>query len=98
VKDDTTIVAKASSIAVLPVEEHSNDPMDDKEEVPMKKVLLSLADALNCAKTLLEFLEQESDSNFIDILTLCKLHTSVKLKRSAYGSIKRSFWVVFDYL
>jgi hypothetical protein len=37
---------------------------------------------LNCAKTLLEFLEQESDSNFSHILTLRKLHTSIKLKRS----------------
>jgi hypothetical protein len=37
---------------------------------------------LNCAETLLEFLEQESDSNVSDILTLCKLRTSIKLKRS----------------
>jgi hypothetical protein len=37
---------------------------------------------LNCAETLLEFLEQESDSNFSDILTLRKLRTSIKLKRS----------------
>jgi hypothetical protein len=43
---------------------------------------VSLADALNCAKTLLEFLEHESDSNFGDILTLRKLRTSIKLKRS----------------
>jgi hypothetical protein len=43
---------------------------------------VSLADALNCAETLLEFLEQEIDSNFSDILTLHKLHTSIKLKRS----------------
>jgi hypothetical protein len=74
---------------VLPVEEHSDDPMDDKEEVPVKKI--SQADTLNCAETLLEFLEQENDSNFSDILTICKLHTSVKLKRSMYGSINRSF-------
>jgi hypothetical protein len=31
---------------------------------------VSLADALNCAETLLEFLEQESDSNFSAISTL----------------------------
>jgi hypothetical protein len=37
---------------------------------------------LNCAKTLLEFLEQEGDSNFTDILTLRKLRKSIKLKRS----------------
>jgi hypothetical protein len=37
---------------------------------------------LNCAETLLEILEQESDSNFSDILTLRKLRTSVKLKSS----------------
>jgi hypothetical protein len=37
---------------------------------------------LNCAETLLEFLEQESDSNFSDILTLRKLRTSIRLKRS----------------
>jgi hypothetical protein len=80
VKDDTTIAAEASSSAVLPVEEHSDDPTDDKEEVPVKKV--SLADVLNCAKTVLEFLEQESDSNFSDILTLRKLCTSIKLKSS----------------
>jgi hypothetical protein len=43
--------------------------------VPLKKLL-------NCAETLLEFLEQESDSNFSDILTLRKLRTSIKLKRS----------------
>jgi hypothetical protein len=40
------------------------------------------SDALNCAETLLEFLEQESDSNFGDILTLRKLRTSIKLKTS----------------
>jgi hypothetical protein len=86
VKDDATIAAEAPSNAVLPEEEHSDDPTDDEEEVPVKKV--SLADALNCAETLLEFLEQESDSNFSDILTL---RTSVKLKRSTYGGINRSF-------
>jgi hypothetical protein len=79
VKDDAIIAAEASSSAVLPVKEHSYDPTDDEEEVPMKKV--SLADALNCADMLLEFLEQ-SDSNFSDILTLRKLRTSIKLKRS----------------
>jgi hypothetical protein len=80
VKDDATVAAEASSIAVLPEEEHGDDSTEDEEEVPMKKV--SLADALYCAETLLEFLEQESDSNFSDILTFRKLHTSVKLKRS----------------
>jgi hypothetical protein len=83
VKDDTNIVAEVSSSAVLPVEEHSADPTDDEEEVPVKKV--SFANALNCAETLLEFLEQESDPNFSDILTLRKLCTSIKLKRSMYG-------------
>jgi hypothetical protein len=39
-------------------------------------------DALNCAETLLESLEQESDSNFSAILTLRKLRTSIQLKRS----------------
>jgi hypothetical protein len=71
------------------VEEHSGDPTEDEEEVPVKKV--SLADALNCAETFLEFLEQESDSNFSDILTLRKLRTSTNLKRSMYGGINRSF-------
>jgi hypothetical protein len=89
VKDDATIAAEASSSAVLPVEEHSDDPTDDEEEAPVKKN--SLADAINCAETLLEFLEQERDSNFSDILTLCKLRTSIKLKRSTYGGINRSF-------
>jgi hypothetical protein len=65
---------------VLPVEELSDDPTDDEEGVPMKK--FSLADVLNCAETLLEYLEQQIDSNFCDILTLCKLHTSINLKRS----------------
>jgi hypothetical protein len=46
--------------------------------VPLKKNFNSL----NYAETLLEFLEQESDSNFSGVLTLRKLHTSVKLKRS----------------
>jgi hypothetical protein len=55
-------------------------PKDDEEEVPVKKA--SLADALNCAEVLFEFLEKESDSNFSDILTLRKLRTSVELKRS----------------
>jgi hypothetical protein len=54
VKDDATIAAEASSSAVLPVAEHSDDPTDDEEEVPVKTV--SLADALNCAETVLEFL------------------------------------------
>jgi hypothetical protein len=75
VKDDTTIAAEASPSAVLPVEEHSDDPTDDEEEGPVKKV--SLADVLNCAETLLEFLEHESDSNFSDILTLRKLRASI---------------------
>jgi hypothetical protein len=64
VKDDVTVAAEASSSAVLSVEEHSDETTDDEVEVPVKKV--SLADALNCAETLLEFLEQESDSNFSD--------------------------------
>jgi hypothetical protein len=70
--------------------------------VPAKKV--SPSDALNCAETLLEFLEQERDSNFSDILTLCKLRTSIKLKRSMYGGINRPFSgrlrlsVIFYYL
>jgi hypothetical protein len=79
VKDDVTIAADASS-TVLPAEKHSDDPTDDEEEAPVKKV--SPADALNCADTLLEFLEQDSDSKFSYILTLRKLHTSIKLKRS----------------
>jgi hypothetical protein len=37
---------------------------------------------LNSAETLLEFLEQECDSNFSAILTLRKLRTSIELKRS----------------
>jgi hypothetical protein len=61
------------------VEEHSDDPTDDGEEVTVKKV--SLADALNCAETLLAFLEQESDSNFSDILTLHRLRTSTKIEK-----------------
>jgi hypothetical protein len=80
VKDDATIAAKASLNVVLPVEEQSDDQTDDEEEVHVKKV--SLSDALNCAETQLEFLEQESDPNFSDILTLRKLRTSIKLKRS----------------
>jgi hypothetical protein len=36
----------------------------------------------NCAEIMLEFLEQESDSNFSDTLTLLKLRTSIQLKRS----------------
>jgi hypothetical protein len=87
-KDYASIAAEASSSAVLPMEEHSDDPTDE-EVVPVKKV--SLAGALNCAETLSEFLEQESDSNFNDILTLRKLHTSIKLKRSTYGRINRPF-------
>jgi hypothetical protein len=72
--------AETSSSAVLPVEEHSDDPTDDGQEMPVKKV--SLADALNCAETSLEFLEQDSDSNFSDILALRKLRTLIQLKRS----------------
>jgi hypothetical protein len=53
VKDDATIAAEASSSVMLPVEEQSDNPTDD-----VKKV--SLADALNCAETVLEFLEHES--------------------------------------
>jgi hypothetical protein len=37
---------------------------------------------LNCSETLLEFVEQDSDSNFSDILTLNKLRTSMMSKRS----------------
>jgi hypothetical protein len=58
VKYDATIAAEASSSAVLPVKNiRSDDPTDDEEELPVKNV--SLADALNCAETLLELLEQE---------------------------------------
>jgi hypothetical protein len=46
--------------------------------VPIKKKFKKL----NCAETLLEFLEQESGSNFSDILTLRKLRISIKFKRS----------------
>jgi hypothetical protein len=38
VKDDATIAAEPSSSVVLPVEEHSDDPTDNEEEVPVKKV------------------------------------------------------------
>jgi hypothetical protein len=51
VKVDATIAAETSSSAVLPAEEHSDDPTDVEEEAPVKKVWL--ADALNCAETLL---------------------------------------------
>jgi hypothetical protein len=37
---------------------------------------------LNCAETMFEFLEQDSDSNFSASLTLRKLRTSIKLTRS----------------
>jgi hypothetical protein len=86
---------------MLPVEEHIDDSTDDEEEVYVKKI--SLADALNCAETLLKCLEQESDSNFSDILIIRKLHASIKLKRSTYGGINRSFSgrlrlsVIFNY-
>jgi hypothetical protein len=53
-KGDATTAGEASSSAALPVEEHGDDPTDDEEEVPVKKV--SLADALNCAEILLELL------------------------------------------
>jgi hypothetical protein len=85
VKDDATTAAEASSSAVLPGEECSDEPTDDEEEVPVKKA--SPADALNCAETLLECLDQESDPNFSDTLTLRKLCTSIKLVRSKYGGI-----------
>jgi hypothetical protein len=39
VKGDATIAAEASSSAVLPVEEHGDNPTDDEEEVPVKKGL-----------------------------------------------------------
>jgi hypothetical protein len=45
--------------------------------VPLKQILK----LLNRAKTLLEFLKKESESNFSNILTLRKLHTSTKFKR-----------------
>jgi hypothetical protein len=48
---------------------------------------------LNCVETLLEFIEQESDSNFSDILTLRKLRTSIKLKRRK--KTKQRFLTVF---
>uniref|UniRef100_A0A8C8SCB4 Uncharacterized protein n=1 Tax=Pelusios castaneus TaxID=367368 RepID=A0A8C8SCB4_9SAUR len=77
VKDDDAIAVEAKSRAELP-EESDDDAVED--EPSEKKV--SVAEALNCAKTLLDFLEQEADSNFNDILTLRKLRTSIKLKRS----------------
>jgi hypothetical protein len=77
VKDDATVAAETSSSEVLPAEEHSDDPTDNELEVSLTNV--SLADALNCAETLLEILDRDSDSNFSAILTLRKLHTSVKL-------------------
>jgi hypothetical protein len=54
VKDKATVAAEAYSSAVLPEEDHSDDPTDDEEEVPVKNI--SLADALNCVEILLEFL------------------------------------------
>jgi hypothetical protein len=65
---------------VLPEEEHSDEPPDDEEELSVKKV--TLADAFNCAETLLECSEQDSDSNLSAISTLRKLRTSIQLKRS----------------
>jgi hypothetical protein len=50
---------------------------------------------LNRAKTLLEFLEQESDSNFGVILTLRKLRTSVTLERSKI-TLNNIFWRTFS--
>uniref|UniRef100_A0A8C8T197 Uncharacterized protein n=1 Tax=Pelusios castaneus TaxID=367368 RepID=A0A8C8T197_9SAUR len=77
VKDDDAIAAEAKSRVEL-AEESDDDAVED--EPSEKKV--SVAEALNCAETLLDFLEQEEDSNFNDILTLRKLRTSIKLKRS----------------
>jgi hypothetical protein len=54
VKNDVTIATETSSSTVLPAEEHGDDPTDDEQEVPVKKVWL--ADAINCAETLSEFL------------------------------------------
>uniref|UniRef100_A0A8C4TJD3 Jerky protein homolog-like n=1 Tax=Erpetoichthys calabaricus TaxID=27687 RepID=A0A8C4TJD3_ERPCA len=76
VKDDAALAAEAKSSAELP-EESDDDAFED--EPSEKKV--SIAEALNFAETLLDFLEQEADSNFCDILTLRKLRTSIKLKR-----------------
>uniref|UniRef100_A0A8C4SR40 HTH CENPB-type domain-containing protein n=1 Tax=Erpetoichthys calabaricus TaxID=27687 RepID=A0A8C4SR40_ERPCA len=73
-KDDDALAAEAKSSAELP-EETKDDAVED--EPSEKKV--SIAEALNCAETLLDFLEQEADSNFSDILTLRKLRTSIKL-------------------
>jgi hypothetical protein len=59
---------------------------------------VSPADALNCAETLLEFLEQKSYSYFAGILTLRKLRTSIKLKIINWpfsGRLRLS--VIFDY-
>ncbi|KAG2458142.1 SFRP4 protein, partial [Polypterus senegalus] len=74
-KDDATLAAEVKSSVELP-EESNDDAVED--ELSEKK--LSIAEALNCTETLLDFLEQEADSNFSDILTLCKLRTSIKLK------------------
>ncbi|XP_028661789.1 jerky protein homolog-like [Erpetoichthys calabaricus] len=76
VKDDDALAAEAKSSAELP-EESDNDAVED--EPSEKKV--SIAEALNCAETLLDFLEQEADSSFSDILTLHKRRMSIKLKR-----------------
>ncbi|KAG2464158.1 JERKL protein, partial [Polypterus senegalus] len=75
VKDDDALAAEVKSSAELP-EESDDDAVDDE---PSEKKA-SIAEALNCTETLLDFLEQEADSNFSDILTLRKLRTSIKLK------------------
>ena len=50
------------------------------EEEPAEKIVV-LAEALNCADMLLDFLDQEEDSKFTQILTLRELRTSINLKR-----------------
>uniref|UniRef100_A0A8C4RMN9 HTH CENPB-type domain-containing protein n=1 Tax=Erpetoichthys calabaricus TaxID=27687 RepID=A0A8C4RMN9_ERPCA len=76
VKDDDATTVEAKSSAELP-EESNDDTVEDK---PSEKKV-SLAEVLNCAETLIDFVEQEADSNFSDIPTLSKLHMSIKLKR-----------------
>ncbi|KAG2470253.1 JERKL protein, partial [Polypterus senegalus] len=64
VKEDATIAAETKSSAELPEESDDGTVEDEPSE---KKV--SLAEVQNCAKILLDFLEQEADSDFSDILT-----------------------------
>lgn len=75
IKDDSAIVLETLGIA-------STDDDSDEESVTEDSAIkkISFAEALSCSETLLEYLEQQDNTNYNEIISVRKIRMSIKEK------------------